>query len=350
MKKVVFLSLIAGIFAFAACSQASLDSMNQKDTEVSDQQSVIVPEDQPVFELVANPDFVFSASETTLFSTFPATRANLSSPVVRKAYNKGVEINLSVCEQTNLKASKLAVHVRSAIENVECFIPVNPESFSSNNSSALAVLLQTSSAKGYYGENEQTVNIVGQPVNVKVLYGSEGLTISISGVNATIIEYLNNLYQDGLTVEVWNYYKNATSIESLRNGFNAGATVSFSENPGIYVNSFAKIPNYTELGASAHVYSKEVHVDKDRVLLYPYLDKAFTMPLDEKYWVRPALNDSGVPSKYYLFRGYKNPNDCVVKPVGVTFSTEEVNDASIPDDVETKYYVIPSDYNVVYYE
>jgi hypothetical protein len=173
----------------------------------------------------------------------------------------------------------------------------------------------------------------------------------VTGVIQAVVDYLVKEYGDGLTVEVWNYFNDTATIESLKAGFNAGATVSFSEKPEMYVNAFAKVPNYIEaLGGSVEdlprIYSKEVND-----FLYPYLDEAFTQALDAQYWVRPAEGEGEDvhPSKYYLLRGHKNENDCTVVPVGVTFAQKQTNNADIPADVETKYYDIPANYNVIYF-
>jgi len=361
MKKCVFLSLIAGILAFTACG----DKLSPKDPESPE------VENETVLKLVANPDFVFSSNGTTLSSTFPGTRAAVASfaPAGEEVpFNPGVEVNLSACTASNqYPASKLSVHVRT-VNDVTVFIPANEENFSENNAYSLAVLLENTTATGVYGVTEQTYVVSGNTVKATVEFSTEGISVSVTGVNQSVIDYLWDKYKDGLTVEVWNYFKD-TDIDALKNSFNAGATVSFSQDPGQYVNAFAKIPDYVDaLGVSAdempRIFSKSVDVDPsevyydalgdDKQFLYPYLDADFTQPLASEYWVRPArMYSDGAdefvgPSKDYLLRGHKNAYDCTVAPKNVTFTNKVVNDASIPADVETTVYVIPANYNVIY--
>lgn len=346
--------VFAGIIAFTACSE-------KKDNPE------VTPE-TPVFQLVAHPDFVFYSSDNTLYST-KATRADAGDPILPEveAPVPGVEVNLSACTSKDYVASKLSVHIRT-VNDVTVFVPAEATSFAENDANSLAIILKNVSATGVYGETQQSLVVAGQPVNVQLQFVSAGVNVSIKGVNQAVIDYLADTYGDGLTVEVWNYYKNVTR-EALRDGFNAGATVSFSANPGVYVNAFAKVPDYVDEVVSdvlPRVYSKYVDVDPsesyynamgdEKKFLYPYLDEALTQPLDPQYWVRPATlySDGAVefvaPSKYYLLKGHKNVFDCTVTPVGTSFSNKEENDASIPADVETTVYVIPSNYNVIYSE
>jgi len=352
MKKSVFLFLIAGVLAFTACSNGKL---NPDEDLLSD---------DPAFELVANPDFVFSSMGNTLLSTLPTTRATAEPSEEEEKTIAGVEVNLSVCPANQYKASKLSVHIRT-VNDVTVFVPVDATAFSENDDNTLAILLKNTEADGVYGESEQTLNVNGNPVKATVQFLENGVKVAVSGVNQNVIDYLEDKYGDGITVEVWNYYHNTTTLEGLKAGFDAGAKVSFSQNPGLYVNAFAKVPEYVEALGSVPVYTKFVEVSSsekyyeamgdDKNFMYPYLDQALTQPLDAKYWVRPAryYSDGGEefvgPSKYYLLKGHKNPYDCIVTPEGVTFSHKEANDATIPADVETKVCDIPANYNVLYY-
>ena len=347
MKKSVFLFMMAAAVAFVACTNSKLN-----------------PAEEPVFQVVAQPDFVFSSMGNTLYSTM-ATRAT-AAPTTKAEEEKpstGVEVNLSVCPSNQYNASKLSVHIRT-VNDVTVFIPVEATAFSENDVNSLAILLENSSATGVYGETEQTLSVNGNTVKSKVQFMENGVEVSITGVNQDVVDYLQEQYGDGLTVEVWNYYQN-TTLDALKAGFDADAKVSFSEKPSLYVNAFAKVPDYVETLGNVKIYSKDVEVNpeekyykalgEDKTFLYPYLDEAHTQPLAAQYWVRPARMYSDGdekfvgPSKYYLLKGHKNAYDCTVTPEGVTFDHQEANDATIPADVESKVYDIPANYNVLYY-
>ena len=347
MKKSVFLFMMAAAVAFAACTNSKLN-----------------PADEPVFQVVAQPDFVFSSMGNTLYST-KATRAT-AAPTTKAEEEKpstGVEVNLSVCPANQYNASKLSVHIR-IVNDVTVFIPVEATAFSENDVNSLAILLENASATGVYGETEQTLNVNGNTIKTTVQFVGDGVKVSVTGVNQDVIDYLQEKYGDGITVEVWNYYRN-TTLDALKAGFDAGAKVSFSEKPSLYVNAFAKVPDYVETLGDVKIYTKYVEVSsseryyealgEDKSFLYPYKDETFTQPLDAQYWVRPARyyadgDEKFVgPSKYYLLKGHKNAYDCTVTPEGVTFDHQEANDATIPADVESKVYDIPANYNVLYY-
>ena len=332
MKKIVFLTVLAGIFAFTACNTAK--------QETAAEESEI--------QLVAKPDFVFTSGGTTLFSTF-ATKADADAQaeVEERDENVNVEVNLSVCKATanELIASKLTVHVRTATE-VSVFLPVKASAYST----AVFKETQTPGRTGGYGEYSALWHIDGNPVTAEATYDESGITVTVKGVTEAVAKYLYDGYRDGFTVEVWNYYDDDVTMDALKASFDNGATASFSVEPDVYVNAFAKIPNYIdgiESDELPRVYSKP----DENEFLYPYLDEAFTKPLAGEFWVRPADDDGegGVcPSKFYLLKGHKNAYDCVVVPQNVEAYTKTVHNADVPDDVEEVFYVIDKDYNVVY--
>ena len=332
MKKIVFFTLMAGIFAFTACNTAKQETAAE----------------EPEFQLVANPDFVFTSGGTTLFSTFATTKAETEADEEEvRDENVNVEVNLSVCPVggREITASKLSVHVRTATD-VTVFLPVEASAYSV----AVFKETQTPGRTGGYGEMSAVWHIDGNPVTATAEYGDNGITVKVTGVTEAVAKYLYDGYQDGLTVEVWNYYDD-TTLEALKASFDAGATVSFSQEPAVYVNAFAKIPDYIDGLESEdlpRVYSK---TDENH-FLYPYLDKNCTEPLAKEFWVRPAEDngEGGVcPSKYYLLKGHKNAFDCVVVPQNIEAYSKKAHNADVPADVEEVVYdAIDKDYNVVY--
>ena len=343
MKKSLFLSLIVGLCAFAACSEPKLE-----------------PAEDQAFKPVANPDFVISSGTTTFVNTF-ATKADPNlEPVVTEG---SVEANLSVCavEGKQYVASKTTVHIRMGNE-VTVFLPVAVEKFS--DKSAGMVYKETHFRTGGWGENYAYFEIDAygneKKVEAKVDYITEGtepgIKITVKGVDDDLARYLWEGYKDGLTVEVWNYYKDIT-LDDLKAGFDANATIDFSVAPDRYVNAFAKIPEYTgeittklEAVNPSEPYYNDIGEDKK--FWVPY--KADGTLLETDFWVRPAdvYGDESspviAPSHFYLLKGHKNPNDCVLAPAGFTYSSKKTHNADIPDDVDTVFYVIPGDYDVIY--
>ena len=321
MKKCLFLSLIVGLCAFAACSGPKLETS----------------EDQ-AFKPVANADFVISSGTTTFVNTLGTKADPNLEPVVTKG---SVEANLSVCEVENKQyvASKTSLHIRMG-NDVTVFLPVAASAFSANDKSAVMVYKETHDRSGGWGENSAyfEINAYGnvKKVEAKVEYIAEGIKITVTGVDNELAAYLWEGYQDGLTVEVWNYFKDI-SLDDLKNGFDSGATIAFSMEPDSYVNAFAKIPDY--LDAFDDALTSE---DRGGLLFPVFVTTGEDLATD--YWVRP------LGSYYYLLKGHKNPYDCVVKPADDTIfsDTQIVHDASIPDDVESVFYVIANDYDVIY--
>lgn len=340
MKKCLFLSLIVGLCAFAACSGPKLETS----------------EDQ-AFKPVANADFVISSGTTTFVNTLGTKAVTTLDPVVTQG---SVEANLSVCEVEGKQyvASKTSVHIRMG-NDVTVFLPVAASAFSANDKSAVMVYKETHDRSGGWGENSAyfEINAYGnvKKVEAKVEYITEGtetgIKITVTGVDDELAAYLWEGYEDGLTVEVWNYYKDV-SLAALKAGFDAGATIAFSEEPNSYVNAFAKIPDYVDELEDATLTSEEREI-AEKKYLFPVLTTGGD--LATVYWVRPADNYGTetdpviAPSYFYLLRGHVNPYDCELKPADLSiFSDTKVHDASIPDDVETVLHVIPNDYDVIY--
>lgn len=329
MKKSLFLSLIVGLCAFAACSEQGLKTA----------------EDQ-AFKPVANADFVISSGTTTFVNTLGTKADPNLEPVVTKG---SVEANLSVCEVENKQyvASKTSLHIRMG-NDVTVFLPVAASAFSADDKSAVMVYKETHDRSGGWGENSAyfEINAYGnvKKVEAKVEYIAEGIKITVTGVDDELAAYLWEGYQDGLTVEVWNYFKDIT-LDDLKAGFDSGATIAFSVEPDSYVNAFAKIPDYVDDFDEA--LTSEERTDAGNKFLFPVFTTGEDLATD--YWVRP-LDEHGAPSYYYLLKGYKNPYDCKVKPADDTIfsDTQIVHDASIPDDVESVFYVIANDYDVIY--
>ena len=136
------------------------------------------------------------------------------------------------------------------------------------------------------------------------------------GVNKAVLKALREQYGDGITFEVWNYFKSEIAIPGTENteAFTREklqpmldkSTVSFTEAPGRYVNAFGALYDYT-----GKVYSK---ADGNGVWT-PFTDEECTTPLAPEFWTRPAGE-----TKYYELKTHVNPLDCIVKPADAAFT------------------------------
>ena len=354
---IAFVGVIALSSGFIACSDDSDEDsyVNQK------------------LRVVAIPDFVFKSSNIVLSSTTNpvATRADKDYITFDNGERREVTDNVSVrlyvaadndkfknlraWEDTEFRAVLLSINMCTPTD-VPIFMPVSSKYFSYNNQRALDVMSMNyiesihaskdiSRLKTIYGEAVMTCMVSTDTVYAKLGFGklengTEGVEVTITGVTQKVINYLEYSFNDGLQIEIWNYFLPTISREALRDCIN-GSTIDFSKKPAIYVNEFKKAYNCTET-----VYSK---VDENTGWYIPYRDEDCTEVLDEKYWVRPARTD-GSPSKDYLLLCHQNEWDCNVEYIGTKYSDVQKNDADVPYDIETKYYKLPNNYNVYYYD
>ena len=267
-----------------------------------------------------------------------------------------VEINLSVNdekEEGDYIATKLSIHIR-ALTDVEVFIPVKPEYYCDADDMAIVLShkmdpnydypnpSQTELTNGY----TYTYTIAGQPLTVTVTYEAEGIRVKTDGLTQEVLDYLQENYQDGITVEVWNYFNDAIpqkegdTIERKpidRAGLKTmldKSTVTFTstEHPAYYVNAFAMLYEYQKL--DLHVYMKDNK---------PYLLDVTTnaegrviseTPTDNllasQYWV---ANDDGT---FKEFVGDKNAWDCIVSPSN-EWTKVQVNNGKSPANFNEIY-------------
>lgn len=249
-------------------------------------------------------------------------------PVTKE--NGNVEINLSVNDEHSTAdyiATKLSTHIRS-LSNVEVFIPVDKKYYCEADDMDISISHKQQDI--IYNTQPQYVEkqIGGKTVIYKVAYEDAGIRVTTEGVDQSVIDYCAQQYFDGVTFEVWNYFKDIdrptlkTMLEK--------STVTFKDNdPVIYVNAFAKENNYETPGYSGPIYNKF----NDNGQLVPYTDEACTKPLDQKYWTRETPD-----SKDYVFIGQPNPWDCTVAPTNTSYKKYE-QDSSNP---------ALSNYNVIY--
>lgn len=364
MKK-IFMTLMAATMAvtmgsvFVACSND--DDQSPEKTTVK-------------FAPVQKPNFVLSSNGNVLKTTmgtrgewFPTFKDTAHDTLV--TVKDEVEVNLSVADVNNGKkesgaemgtfqASKLSVHIRKATD-VTVFMPIAAKYFSKNKPNDLAVIEVNDKNPGApgskdkfvgkYGEDEVTHAVNGNNVTAKVTFGVtengvEGIKVQITGVTDAVVAYLKETYHDGMTVTVWNYFdtnpqdkEDKITRAGLFGYLNGHATVEFTQKPAIYVNAFAKIPDY-----SKEVITKDsLNADYNTIWKYPYTVKYVNGTavadevLDEEYWVRP-VDKNGKPTTEYYLKGHENEFDCAVKAAQFDDAIQVKNDGK-------------SNYNMYYY-
>lgn len=244
--------------------------------------------------------------------------------------NGNVEVNLSVNDEHSTAdyiATKLSIHIRS-LSNVEVFIPVDKKYYCEADD--MDISLSHKELDVIYNTQPQYVEkqIGGKTVVFKVAYEDAGIRITTEGVDKSVVDYCAQQYFDGVTFEVWNYFKDIDrpTLKAILDK----STITFTENdPIVYVNAFAKENGYETLEYSGPIYS----MCNDNGQLVPYTDEACTKPLDQKYWTRETPD-----SKDYVFIGQPNPWDCTVTPTNTKYQKFE-KDHSDPT---------LSNYNVTY--
>ena len=85
-----------------------------------------------------------------------------------------------------------------------------------------------------------TYTINGHDITLKVAFEMGGIRITSEGVNAEVLRYLRSTYYDGITFEVWNYYKQNTTRTALQALLDQ-STINFISDPGKYINAFGKV-------------------------------------------------------------------------------------------------------------
>jgi hypothetical protein len=268
-----------------------------------------------------------------------------------------VEINLSVNdkkEKDDYIATKLSIHIR-ALTDVEVFIPVTQEYYC--DADDMAIVLSHKMDPNYQysnpGQAEITngytysYTIAGKTLTVTVTYEAEGIRVKTDGLTQEVLDYLQETYQDGFTVEVWNYFNDAipqTEGSTIvrkpidRTGLKPmldQSTVTFTstEHPAYYVNAFAMLYDYQKVDLDVYMgddnkpYLLDVVRDANRNIIS---ETKTSNLLDTKYW---EANDDGTFKK---FVGNKNAWDCTVTPPAA-YTVETTHTGTTPADFNVIY-------------
>jgi len=275
-----------------------------------------------------------------------------------------VEVNLSVNdkkEEGDYIATKLSIHIR-ALTDVEVFIPVEQVYYCDVDDMAI-VLSHNLNVEEYYPGQDRTANsytynytvagnyvkdggnqTVNATIYVTVTYGADGIRVKTQGMTQDILDYLQYNYQDGITIEVWNYFNSEIPTddglgtkpftrEELKPMLdNSTVTFTSAEHPAYYVNAFAMLYDYQKV--DLHVYMKDnkpylmdVTYDADGHIINQVESNT---PLASKYWV---ANEDGT---FKEFVGEKNAWDSTVSPSDAWTKTQ-VNTGKSPANFNEIY-------------
>lgn len=174
---------------------------------------------------------------------YPSQPENPSNPEVPVSSGDEVEINLALDDKDGrYLESHLSMHVRSATD-VEIFIPVPAKYYCDTDD--MNIMLDKVENFVHGGPYTTEINIGGSTVYVNVQFKDDGIRIFTDGINDFVIEYCRENYNDGLTIEVWNYFNDPEkvgdfpiSMEELK-VYMDKATVKFLDKiPDAYINAF----------------------------------------------------------------------------------------------------------------
>lgn len=173
----------------------------------------------------------------------PAQPEDPATPASPAALGIGeVEVNLSLNaekEKDDYIATKLSIHVRDTTD-VEVFIPV-PANYYCEADDMYIVSSHAGSVEMHGADPaEMTYNVNGQEIKLTVSYEMDGIRVKTSGINAAALKFLREVFADGLTFEVWNYYPETVTRDTLKPMLDA-SRVSFAEDPDRYINAFGKV-------------------------------------------------------------------------------------------------------------
>lgn len=164
------------------------------------------------------------------------------TPAAKDTIEGSVEVNLSINDphdNGDYIASKLSIHVR-AITDVEVVLPVEKKFYCEADD--MDISMSHKELEIVYNIEPQVVEMqIGETVvTLTVTYEDDAIRVTTDGINDEVIAYCAEHYADGITFEVWNYYKDVTRDE-LKSMLDL-STVDFLDNlPMRYINAFGRI-------------------------------------------------------------------------------------------------------------
>lgn len=251
-KKFKFALMAAGLIAGASLSSCSNENSNEPSLKADGNLLVKSPE-------------MIAYSSNHVWSKYGITKADEVQDEEKPYISMNdVEINLSVNEKIEGEqvtnegetftredyiSSHLSLHVRTP-RDVKVYIPVPAEYYCPADD--MEIVKKHIEDHFVYGDqnHELKLNVNGSDVKVNVDYSADGITITTSGINQNVIDFLAEEYKDGITFEIWNYFNATLSREELQQYLNR-STVEFiggDDNVDYYVNAFNELKEVDEEG------------------------------------------------------------------------------------------------------
>ena len=152
-----------------------------------------------------------------------------------------VEVNLHGTDKGDgLLESHLSIHVRTATD-VEVFIPVPVQYYCEADD--MAIVLEHEKNHMIHGGPYRVEYVLQDKedgpfiVSLNVEFVDNGIRIWTDGINQDVIDFCNKHYNDGITFEVWNYFNEFISLDTLKEYLNQ-STIKFLDSiPELYINT-----------------------------------------------------------------------------------------------------------------
>ena len=284
-----------------------------------------------------------------------------------------VEVNLSVNdekEEGDYIATKLSIHIR-ALTDVEVFIPVQQIYYCDKDDMAIVLnhkldpnyqysnpgqssiedgYSYTYTVAGEYTKGGETLT-ANEQILITVKYEAEGIRVTTQGVTQAALDFLQDHFFDGITVEVWNYFNSeiptgdgTETTPVTRSDLKPlldQSTITFTSQtqPTNYVNAFAMLYDYQKEDIRVYMKDNKPYV-YDVTESYDPTTGAFLgrtetpfdpeKLLDQKYW------EADVNGNFVKFVGVKNAWDCTVTPPA-TYSVSATHTGENPADFNVIY-------------
>lgn len=258
MKKLMFFAAMILTMGLASCS--SDDEPTQETTKVK-----LAP------SKASKVTFYSNGNELDANGNVVGTNANAKTApfyVTRAEGNENpdsVEVNFSINErQYPSNDTKLSIHVRS-VSDVTVFIPTPAEYYCPVDD--MLIVQSHSQNVETYGSNEHAEMVIdGNKVELDIAFANDGITITTSGMNENVQNYLQSRFHDGLTFEICNYFNTekavaggstqAISKEELKNILDR-TIISFTHTPAVFANAYGLLKGNATAG------EKEVKIMED---------------------------------------------------------------------------------------
>lgn len=149
-----------------------------------------------------------------------------------------IEVNFAVQDHKDENASKLAVHVRDTAD-FKVFIPVSNQYYCSADD---MYIVEKHYENMTYNVETTTIERVidGQTVTLNVTYTEAGIYVESEGINAKALQYCRNVYGDGITFEVYNYYNDKLNRQQLIELLNQSTIEFKNAQPKQYINTIVE--------------------------------------------------------------------------------------------------------------